>query len=70
LVYKKDLNCLKCKHFYICDGIEKELFGKTELHPELGEKIKEVNYRGTFQSVWQLFPDKFYAELQKFPRWN
>lgn len=44
LFYKKDLNCLKCKHFYICDGIEKELFGKTELYPELGEKIREVNY--------------------------
>ena len=34
------------------------------------KKIKEVDYRGTFQSVWRLFPDKFYAELQKFPRWN
>lgn len=44
MFYKKDLGCVKCKHFYICDGVEKELFGKTELYPEPGDKIKEVNF--------------------------
>lgn len=34
------------------------------------KRIKEINYRGTIQTVWQLFPDKFYQELEKYPRWN
>jgi hypothetical protein len=34
------------------------------------KKIKEVNYRGSFQTVWQLFPDKFYSELEKYPKWS
>lgn len=33
------------------------------------KKIKEIFYRGTQQTVWELFPDKFYAELNKYPRW-
>jgi MoaA/NifB/PqqE/SkfB family radical SAM enzyme len=44
LFYKKETKCLTCKHFYICDGIEKELYKKTELFPEPGEKIREVNH--------------------------
>jgi MoaA/NifB/PqqE/SkfB family radical SAM enzyme len=41
--YRKDLSCLKCKHFYICDGVEKELTN-TPLTPAPGEKIKQVNF--------------------------
>ena len=33
------------------------------------KKIKDIFYRGTNQTVWQLFPDKFYEELNKYPRW-
>lgn len=33
-------------------------------------KIKEVYYRGTNQTVWELFPEKFFEELNKHPRWT
>lgn len=32
-------------------------------------RIKDVYYRGTNQTVWELFPDKFNEELSKHPRW-
>ena len=41
--YHKDESCRNCKHFYICDGIDKSLKG-TELLPADGEKILEVNF--------------------------
>jgi len=31
--------------------------------------IKTMNYRKTDQTVWQIFPDKFFENLNKFPRW-
>lgn len=34
------------------------------------KRVAEMNYRGTNQTVWQLYPDKFYEELGKYPRWN
>ena len=40
--YRKDLKCTTCKHFYICDGIKKEM--NEEFYPDPGEKIKEVNH--------------------------
>ena len=40
--YKKPIECLKCKYFYICDGIENQLDMK--VYPEKGKKIKDVNY--------------------------
>lgn len=33
------------------------------------KRIKELHYRGTDQTVWQLFPDKFLEHLEKYPRW-
>jgi hypothetical protein len=33
------------------------------------KKIKDVFYRGTNQTIWQIFPEKFYQELEKYPRW-
>lgn len=33
------------------------------------KRIKDVVYRNTNQTVWELFPDKFYAALEKYPRW-
>lgn len=34
------------------------------------KKIKEVNYRYTDQTVWQIFPEKFYQNLFKYTRWS
>lgn len=31
--------------------------------------IRDLFYRGSYQSVWQLFPEKFFNELKKYPRW-
>jgi len=42
--YRKQVDCLKCKHFYICDGIEREIADKNPVFPEAGDKIKQVNF--------------------------
>lgn len=34
------------------------------------KKIKDVEYRGHLQTVWQLFPDVFYEQLNRYPRWT
>jgi len=44
MFYKKRTDCLKCKHFYICDGVEKEIADNTPVYPAEGEKIKQVNF--------------------------
>jgi hypothetical protein len=31
--------------------------------------VKNLFYRGSYQTVWQLFPDIFLQELKKYPRW-
>jgi radical SAM protein with 4Fe4S-binding SPASM domain len=41
--YYKTADCLKCKHYYICDGVEKQIKNIT-LQPEEGEKIDQVNF--------------------------
>jgi MoaA/NifB/PqqE/SkfB family radical SAM enzyme len=41
--YYKDVKCVSCKYFYICDGVEKEL-PNTTMTPIEGEKIKEVTF--------------------------
>ena len=33
-------------------------------------KIKDVHYRHTNQTVWEIHPDKFYANLERFERWT
>ena len=33
------------------------------------KRVKEIEYRGTTQTVWQLYPDKFYEELNKYDKW-
>jgi MoaA/NifB/PqqE/SkfB family radical SAM enzyme len=43
LFYHKDMTCTQCKHFHICDGVEKELAG-TPLTPLPGKKIIDVNH--------------------------
>jgi hypothetical protein len=34
------------------------------------EKIKDMNYRGSTQTIWKLNPIRFYEELNKYPRWR
>lgn len=33
------------------------------------KRITDIFYRGTEQTVWELFPDRFYEVLNKNPRW-
>ena len=33
------------------------------------QRIKEIDYRGTRQTVWELFPKRFLEELERNPRW-
>ena len=41
--YYKTKDCLECKHYYICDGVEKQI-KDIKLRPEQGEKIDQVNF--------------------------
>jgi MoaA/NifB/PqqE/SkfB family radical SAM enzyme len=41
--YYKTKDCLDCKYYYICDGVEKQI-KDIKLQPEAGEKITQVNY--------------------------
>lgn len=34
------------------------------------KKIKDVHYRGTDQTVWELYPDVFMDQLNQLPRWS
>ena len=48
--YKKPISCVRCKYFYICDGIEKQ--SSVKVLPVRGQKIKDVNYyRKNFYDV-------------------
>ena len=41
--YFKTKDCLNCKHYYICDGVEKQI-KNVQVRPEPGEKINQVNF--------------------------
>lgn len=34
------------------------------------KRVTDLFYRGTNQTVWELFSDKFYEQLDKHPRWT
>lgn len=34
------------------------------------KNIKDVFYRNTNQTVWEIFPEKFLENLNKYPRWQ
>jgi len=34
------------------------------------KRIKDIEYRGTQQTVWELYANKFLEELNKYDRWN
>jgi hypothetical protein len=33
------------------------------------EKVKQVNYRHTDQTVWKIYGDRFLENLERYPRW-
>lgn len=41
-------------------------------HAKLGivSKIKDVNYRNTDQTVWEIYSKKFFENLSKYPKWK
>lgn len=41
--YYKPKECMKCKHYYICDGIEKQI-QNISVYPSPGERITRVNF--------------------------
>lgn len=41
--YYKKPECVGCKHYFICDGIENQI-KEIDVHPESGDHITEVNY--------------------------
>jgi MoaA/NifB/PqqE/SkfB family radical SAM enzyme len=41
--YNKSESCKGCKHYFICDGIEKQL-DNNEFKPQTGDKVFEVNF--------------------------
>lgn len=45
------------------------IFGPLMERQGMMKRIKDVEYRGHLQTVWELFPDKFYEVLNKYPRW-
>lgn len=34
------------------------------------QSVTNMHYRGTDQTIWQLYPDKFLEDLEKYPKWN
>jgi hypothetical protein len=32
-------------------------------------KIKDIHYRSTDQTVWEIHPENFYKNLERYPRW-
>lgn len=46
------------------------IFGPTMERQGILKRTQELNYRGHIQTVWELFPDKFYESLNKYERWQ
>ena len=46
------------------------IFGPLMKKQGMMKRIKDVEYRGLMQTVWELFPAKFYEVLNKHPRWK
>lgn len=46
------------------------IFGPAMEAAGLMKRVKEIEYRGTIQTVWQLYQDKFLENLNLYPRWN
>jgi hypothetical protein len=46
------------------------IFGPLMEKQGMMKRIKDVEYRGHLQTVWELYPEKFYEILNKYPRWK
>lgn len=47
------------------------IFGPLMEKQKMMMRIKDsILYRGTVQTIWELFPDKYYETLNKYPRWK
>jgi hypothetical protein len=46
-----------------------KIFGPAMEETGQMKRIKDVFYRGTNQTVWEIFPVRFYEELNKHPKW-
>jgi hypothetical protein len=46
------------------------IFGPAMEKMGLMKRVRDMEYRGTQQTVWQLFPTLFLENLAKFPKWN
>lgn len=33
-------------------------------------RLDTIHYRGTYQTVWQFFPQVFYKQINRYPRWQ
>jgi hypothetical protein len=46
------------------------IFGPLMERAGMMKRIKDIDYRGHTQTVWELLPDKFYGILNQHPRWK
>ena len=46
------------------------IFGPALEKTGILKRIKDTYYRGTIQTIWQLFPGRFYEELSIHKRWK
>jgi hypothetical protein len=46
------------------------IFGPLMEQHGMMRRVKEIEYRGHVQTVWELFPTKFYQTLNRYPRWQ
>lgn len=45
------------------------VFGPAMQRKGIMTPTKEITYRGSTQTVWQLWPDRFLADLALYPKW-
>lgn len=45
------------------------IFGPALERQGIMKRIKDVDYRGLLQTVWEVNPDEFLENLSKYPRW-
>lgn len=41
--YHKSSECIRCKYFYLCDGLENDIINQ-KVYPVEGERLRDVNY--------------------------
>jgi hypothetical protein len=46
------------------------IFGPLMESRGMMKRIKDVEYRGHVQTVWEIFPDEFYKILNRGPKWK